>query len=347
MHCFIIAEAGVNHNGKLDYALALVDAAAAAGADAVKFQTFTAENVVSPFAEKAEYQKRTTGAGTQFEMIKALELSEADHRVIHQHCAAVGIEFMSATGAPEMVDFLVDLGLKRLKVASGEINNFPLLIHLATKNLPIILSTGMATLEEIHEAIKVIAATRLTYGFNEPLEERLTILHCTSNYPAPFKEVNLRAMQTIANSCHLPVGYSDHTEGILVAPIAVAMGASVIEKHFTLDKKLPGPDHEASIDPHELKQLVKNIRVAEEMLGDGRKQPVASELAVKDVVRRSVTLRRALAKGSQIAMEDVALLRPGTGIPPAELVNIVGKTLNQALEAGSTLQWHHLEPTNA
>lgn len=343
MKTFIIAEAGVNHNGSIDMALQLVEVAAHAGADAVKFQTFRAEQLVTASAAKAEYQQRNTGNGSQLEMLKALEMSEEMHYALVKRCAELNIEFMSTAFDAGSLDFLINLGIKRIKIPSGEITNFPLLEHCASKNLPIILSTGMASLEEVEEAIEIIKHQRGHCGFMDSINDRLIVLHCTSNYPAQFTDVNLRAMQTLATKCKLPVGYSDHTNGILVSPLAVAMGACLIEKHFTIDKNLEGPDHQASLDPEELKQMIANIRLAELCLGSSEKQPQLSELPVRDVARRSVTLICDKAAGSFLMKEDLAVLRPGTGIHSRDIKYIIGKELMQDLPAGTTLQWQHLK----
>lgn len=330
MSVLFIAEAGVNHNGSLDRALAMVEAAAKAGADAIKFQTFSAEKLVSPLARKADYQARETGEGGQFEMLKALELSEDDHRALFARCAEAGIEFMSTPFDSEAVDFLVALGMKRLKVPSGEITNIPFLKHLAAKRLPVILSTGMADMDEIDEAAALF----------DPAQ--LTILHCTSNYPASPADVNLRAMASIATHTGLPVGYSDHTLGLAVSTAAVAMGAVVIEKHFTLDRGLSGPDHSASLEPEELAALLRQVRDVEAALGSEIKAPTASELPVRDVARRSVCMTRDLAAGEGISADDLVLLRPGTGIAPKHLDELPGRTLSRAIAAGTPLQWDDL-----
>lgn len=343
MSTFIIAEAGVNHNGDEGMALELVDIAADSGADAVKFQTFSADRLTRRGAEKAAYQQRATGAGDQYDMLKALEMSEALHHRILERCALRNIEFMSTGFDEQSLDFLVSLGIQRIKVPSGEITNTPFLRHMASKGLPLIVSTGMASLAEVEDAVIAISDARMHHGFSEPLADLVTILHCTSNYPAAAADVNLRAMLTIAQTTGLPVGYSDHTLGIAVSTAAVAMGATVIEKHFTLDNRLPGPDHSASLEPIELKALVNSIREIELALGDGTKQPTESELAVRAVVRRSVTTLREITAGVPIGPDDVALMRPGTGIPPAELDNVFGRTPKQTIAAGTTLEWSHLE----
>ena len=343
MKTFVIAEAGVNHNGDEALALQLVDTAARCGADAVKFQTFSADKLVRPGAEKAEYQKRQTGEGDQYAMLKALEMSPALHRKLHARCAELGIEFMSTPFDEEAADFLLQLGMKRIKVPSGEITNTPFLEFLAAKGVPLIVSTGMASLDEIEEAVRVIGATRKRRGHGAPLAEAVTILHCTSNYPAAFGDVNLRAMATIAQATGLPVGYSDHTLGIAVSTAAVALGATVIEKHFTLDRNMPGPDHAASLEPGELAAMIGQIRAVEQALGSAVKQPTASELPVRALVRRSVTAVRAIAEGAVVQPADVSLQRPGTGIPPRESRQVPGKRARRAIPAGTTLQWSDLQ----
>lgn len=339
---FIIAEAGVNHNGNDAMAIELVEAAARCGADAVKFQTFSAAKLVRPGAEKAEYQKRETGEGDQFSMLKALEMSPALHRRLMARCLELGIEFMSTPFDEEAADFLLQLGMRRIKVPSGEITNIPFLEFLAAKGVPLIVSTGMATLEEIETAVATIAAARARAGLTGPLDQVLTILHCTSNYPASCGDVNLRAMQTIASATGMPIGYSDHTLGLAVSTAAVALGARVIEKHFTLDRELPGPDHKASLSIDELSALVRQIRDVEQALGSALKAPTASELPVRSLVRRSVTTVRALAAGHVLQAQDVTLLRPGNGIPPAQLQQVPGRALLRDTAAGTTLQWQDL-----
>lgn len=333
---FFIAEAGVNHNGSLDRALELVDVAADAGADAIKFQTFSADKLASPTAEKAEYQKRETGDGDQHSMLKALEMSEADHRALFERCADRGIEFMSTPFDEDAADMLVALGMKRIKVPSGEITNLPFLRHLAAKGLPLIVSTGMATMDEIEEALATIEATR-----SGNLGD-VTVLHCTSNYPAEPNDVNLRAMTTIADRTGAPVGYSDHTLGLAVSTAAVAMGAVVIEKHFTLDRTLPGPDHRASLEPDELLALIDQIRVVERALGSAVKAPTAAELPVRRVARRSVAAARDLAVGETLAAADLVLLRPATGIAPRHLEELPGRAVARAVGKGSPIEWADL-----
>ena len=343
MKTFVIAEAGVNHNGDEALALQLVDVAKECGADAVKFQTFSADKLVRKGAEKAEYQKRETGEGDQYAMLKGLEMSEALHHKLVKRCNDIGIEFMSTPFDEDAADFLVSLGMQHIKIPSGEITNHPFLKFLAQKDIPLILSTGMSTLDEINAAVSVIAAERFINGFISPIEEILTILHCTSNYPADTKDVNLRAMQTIAKSTGLPVGYSDHTLGSAVSTAAVALGAAIIEKHFTVDKNLPGPDHKASLTPFELKELIKQIRDVEYALGSSIKEPTQSELPVRALVRRSLTTVKSLKSGMKISADDVAILRPGTGILPSELTIVLGKKVIRDISSGTTLQWSDLE----
>lgn len=343
MSTYIIAEAGVNHNGDEKLALQLVETAAACGADAVKFQTFSADKLVRPGADKAEYQKRETGSGDQHSMLKALEMSPELHRKLLARCKEVGIEFMSTPFDEDAVDFLLELGMRRIKVPSGEISNEPFLDFLASKGMPLIVSTGMATLAEIERAVAVIGAARLRAGYTGELASSLTILHCTSNYPAQCSDVNLRAMRTIADATGMPVGYSDHTLGLAVSTAAVALGATVIEKHFTLDRDMPGPDHKASLSPQELAALVRQIRDVEVALGSSVKAPTASELQVRALVRRSVTTARAVTAGSVLAADDLVLLRPGNGIEPREIGQVVGRRAARDLPTGTTLLWPDLQ----
>ena len=343
MSCFVIAEAGVNHNGSEERALQLIEAAARAGADAVKFQTFKAEALVTPGAEKAEYQKTHTPDGDQFSMIRELELSEDLHNTLKTRCDKLNIEFMSTAFDTASADFLIELGIQRIKIPSGELTNLPFIAHLTGKGLPVIMSTGMATLEEVNEAIEVVRKTRKHKNFSEPLNERLTLLHCTSNYPAQTGDINLNAMLTLKNETGLPIGYSDHSEGILVAPLAVGLGATVIEKHFTMDRTLPGPDHAASLQPDELQQMIRDIRTVEQVMGSPVKAPTPSELPVRDVARRSVTLARSLQQNATISEKDLVLLRPGNGIPPKDLNKTVGCKIKTDLPQGHTLKWSDLE----
>lgn len=340
MSVFIIAEAGVNHNGDPERALRMIDVAAEAGADAIKFQTFTADKLVGLTAEKAEYQKIQTGGGSQHEMLKSLEMSEELHSRLFDRCGECGIEFMSTPFDEEAADFLIALGMNRIKVPSGEVVNHRLLRHLASKLRPMIVSTGMATMDEVAEAVDVV---RKTWRECQPAEDPpLTVLHCTSNYPAEAREVNLRAMTAMAEELNVPVGYSDHTLGTAISIAAVGRGATVIEKHFTLDRGLPGPDHAASLTPKELGEMVAAIRSVDLALGSAVKAPTASEIAVRAVARRSVTVRRDLKIGHVIETEDIDLLRPADGIEPKFFDQVVGRRLGQAVRAGSPLKWEHL-----
>jgi N-acetylneuraminate synthase/N,N'-diacetyllegionaminate synthase len=314
---FIIAEAGVNHNGDLNLAKKLIDAAKEAGADAVKFQSFKAENVVTKTAQKAKYQKQTTGSGeSQYEMIKKLELSSADFKKLALYARKKGILFLSTPFDKESVDLLDELDVPAFKIASGEITNFPLIRHIAKKGKPVILSTGMSTLEEIDEALHVIKSVGI---------KDIVLLQCVTAYPAKVEDMNLRAMQTLESTFKLPVGLSDHTIGIVVPIAAVALGAVVIEKHFTLDTNLPGPDHKASLQPEELKQMIEAIREVEKAIGDGSKRPTAEEEEIKKVARRSIVARIDIPQGAVIAEEMLAIKRPGTGIEPKYLDKVVGK----------------------
>jgi N,N'-diacetyllegionaminate synthase len=336
---FIIAEAGVNHNGELEKALALVDLAAEAGADAVKFQTFSADRLIRSGAKKAAYQERNTGPGDQHSMLKALEMSEVFHRAVQERCVARNVEFMSTPFDEEALDLLIGLGVKRLKSASGELTNHPLLERMAAAELPMIVSTGMADLEEVRQAVEVIARATNPAGQGATSRIPVTLLHCTSDYPTRFEDVNLRAMTTLAKEFNLPVGYSDHTPGIEVSLAAVALGARVIEKHFTLDKELPGPDHAASLAPAELKALVSGIRKVEASLGKAEKHPTPDELKTRELVRKSVTALRTIPSGKTIEVSDIGLMRPGTGIPPAHHGDVVGRIAARDIDAGETLDW--------
>jgi N-acetylneuraminate synthase len=327
--CLVIAEAGVNHNGSLDMALRLVDAAVEAGADVVKFQTFKSEELVSPVAPKADYQLQTTGAAeSQLEMLKKLELPPEAFGRIERHCRQRGIVFMSSPFDKASVDLLESLGVLAFKIGSGELTNLPFLAYLAGKRRPLILSTGMSYLEEVATAAETIASA----GNSD-----LVILHCVSNYPAAPSAANLRAMRTLQQTFEFPIGYSDHTEGIEVALAAVALGACVIEKHFTLDRSLPGPDHRASLDPGQLAGMIRGIRTVEAALGDGIKRPVAEELSTAAVARRSLVAAFDIQAGTVLSEAMVAIRRPGTGLPPSALQQVIGRRLRQHLAAGDLL----------
>lgn len=339
---FIIAEAGVNHDGSLEKALRLIDIAADAGADAVKFQTFRTDEVVAPGTKKAAYQQRQTGGGTQYEMIRALELDEAAHAALAMRCKERGIEFMSTPFAPWAIDMLIGLGMKRIKIASGEIVNKPLLEKIASKGLPMILSTGMATLEEVNRAIEWIRKEQQRQGLAEYPDD-LIILHCTSEYPAPAFSANLRAMNTIAQKTGLPVGYSDHTLGIEVSIAAVALGARVIEKHFTENTSDSGPDHSASLDPTALSALVRSIRSVETSLGDGVKQPLSFEKETRLLVRRSAFARVNIAEGDPLDDDRIVFLRPGDGIGPDRADWLFSQVAARPIAAGNKIVVDDLE----
>jgi N,N'-diacetyllegionaminate synthase len=338
MSCFIIAEAGVNHNGNPDLALRLVDAAAAAGADAVKFQTFRTDQVVTKGTEKADYQRSFTGDGDQYDMIRALELDEHAHELIAERCVQQNIEFMSTPFDAWATDLLLRLGMRRIKIASGELTHRPFIEDLARRGLPLILSTGMASLDEVRRSVGWLRDCHT--GLHRP--DWLTLLHCTSNYPALPRDVNLLAMQSLGRELGVPIGYSDHTLGIEVSVAAVALGATVIEKHFTLDRSLPGPDHQASLDPDQLAALVRATRSVESALGDGIKQPTTSELPVRALVRRSAFTSQSLPAGSPINANTVSFLRPGNGIGPEHWNELQVRKTVRALPAGYRLSWQDL-----
>lgn len=314
----IIAEAGVNHNGDRRIAKELIDHAAGAGADLVKFQTFSASRLATHAAKNAAYQVSNSGAvESHFEMLQRLELSEAMHKELILHCEARNIGFFSSAFDIESVDLLLSLGQCRFKIPSGEITNLPYLRHIGGLRKEVILSSGMATLGDIESAIGVLEEAGT-------LRDRITVLHCTSEYPTPMAEVNLRAMRAIADAFGVSIGYSDHTAGIEVAIAAVALGASVVEKHFTLDKNLPGPDHKASLEPRELAAMVASIRNIEKALGDGIKRPSASELRNRPVARKSLVARVRVASGQVFSADMLAAKRPGIGLSPMLLDSIIG-----------------------
>ena len=333
--CFVIAEAGVNHNGDVELAKRLVDVATEAGADAVKFQTFKAERVVSATAPKAEYQLQTTDAAeSQLDMLRRLELSPEAHRELQAYCQERGVLFMSTPFDEESADLLDELGVPVFKIGSGEITNWPFLEYVARKGKPIILSTGMSYLSEVDEAVRVI---------HDAGCDQLVLLHCVSNYPADPADANLRAMQTMATAFRVPVGYSDHTPGIEVALAAVALGACVIEKHFTLDKSLPGPDHRASLEPNELHALVHGIRTVEKAIGYGIKQPKPSELDLMRAGRRSLVARSRIEIGQVINRNMLDVKRPGTGIPPSLIQLVIGRCAKRTINVDQLILWEHLE----
>ena len=352
----IIAEAGVNHNGDEKLAFQLVDAACKAGADIVKFQTFKAVNLVTAEAVQADYQvANTQKQESQLAMLSRLELSwEAHHRLI-DYCNHLGIEFLSTAFDSESLAFLVnELGLKRLKLPSGELTNAPLVLEHARTGCDIIVSTGMATLSEIEAALGVIA-----FGYTEDLitqpgveafqqayaseagqkalREKVFILHCTTEYPAPMEEINLRAMDTLGLAFDLPAGYSDHSEGITIPVAAVARGAKIIEKHFTLDKNMEGPDHKASLEPHELAEMVQSIRKIEKALGSAVKAPTVSEIKNKSVARKSLVASRTINEGECFTNENVAIKRPGTGMSPYLYWNLLNKPASKSYKSGDLI----------
>lgn len=338
MRCFVIAEIGVNHNGDRDMALRLVEEAARAGADAAKFQTFRADAITVRSAGTVAYQK-AAGGDSQYAMLKKLELSDEDHAIVAAHCAELGIEFMSTAFDTQSLDLLCRLGVRRVKIPSGEVTNDPYIRDSASRGLPIVLSTGMATLEEVRGACAIVqeeqARRPVTSADGSP---PLVVLHCTSAYPTAFDDVNLSAMLTMERTLGLPVGYSDHTEGIFVAPVAVAMGARVIEKHITLDRSLPGPDHAASIEPGELAAMMQAIREAEKLRGDGIKAPRPAELEARALVRRGLKATRDLPAGTVLSAADIAILRPATGLAPARYDMVLGSKLTRSLIAGDPIQ---------
>lgn len=318
MGVFIIAEAGVNHNGSLKLAKKLVDEAKNAGVDCIKFQTFIAENIVSKTAVKAEYQKQNTNnsSESQYNMLKKLELSFPDFIELNNYCKAKNIQFLSTAFDFDSIDFLSSLDMNVWKIPSGEITNLPYLIKIANLGKDVILSTGMSTMEDIQNALSVLK----TNGAGN-----ITVLHCTTEYPAPFTDVNLKAMLTIKDEFNVNIGYSDHTKGIEIPISAVALGATVIEKHFTLDKNMQGPDHKASLEPYELKKMVESIRNVESALGDGIKRLAESEKKNISVARKSIIAKRDIKKGEIFTQENLTVKRPGNGISPMKWFEILGQ----------------------
>ncbi|MDN3555244.1 N-acetylneuraminate synthase [Halomonas maura] len=331
---FVIAEAGVNHNGSLEMALELVDAAKRCGADAVKFQTFKAEALVTRQAAKAAYQRASTSdSDSQYAMLKSLELAEDDFVRIHAHCRQQGIEFLSSAFDMASADFLDGLGMSLFKIPSGEITNWPLLACIGGFGKPVILSTGMCHLADVEAALHRLEAA----GAGE-----VTVLHCVTEYPAPYAQINLSAMHTLAEAFGVKVGYSDHTAGIEIPIAAVALGATVIEKHFTLDTRLPGPDHAASLAPDEFRHMVTAIRHVESARGDGRKRPAPCEWPNLGVVRKSITAQCAIAEGEIITLEHLALKRPGSGLSPCLLDTVIGRRAARTIAVDELLDWEDL-----
>lgn len=341
--CYIIAEAGVNHNGNIKMAKKLIDVAMWAGANAVKFQTFQADKIISKYAPKADYQKRTTSeTESQLEMVKKLELNEDAHFQLIEYCKSKKIQFISTPFDLESIELLVStFDLPCLKIPSGEITDAPFLLAAAQTGKNIILSTGMSTLGEVEDALGVlafgyaglkskpaIAAFKRAYCSPKGqrlLQKKVVLLHCTTEYPAPFDEVNLKAMETMRKTFRLPVGFSDHTRGIGISIAAVALGATVIEKHFTLDRNLSGPDHKASLDPEELKEMIMSIRQVEQSLGSSQKNPTVSEIKNLHVVRKSLVAARPIHKGEFFSPSNITFKRPGNGIPPMRYWDLLGK----------------------
>ncbi len=351
---FVIAEAGVNHNGDPDLAHSLVEVAKRAGADAVKFPTFSADRVVAKNALKAAYQLETTDKSeSQYEMLKRLELSEAMHLALAQHARELGLEFMSTPFDEAAASFLAErLGVVRLKIPSGEITNGPFLLHIARLGLPMVLSTGASTISEVGEALGVIG-----FGLMEPrdavpkrarldeyrleaqalLEERVTLLHCTTEYPAPVHDANLNAITTLRETFSLNSGLSDHSAGIALAIASVALGAQVIEKHFTLDRSLSGPDHRASLEPDELAQMIDGIRMVSVALGDGVKRPAPSEMANLEIVRRSLVAKSDIAAGSLFDWDNLEARRPGSGVSPMTAWQMIGHRASRSYRRGDLI----------
>lgn len=331
--CYVIAEIGVNHNGDVALAKKLIDIAVEAGADAVKFQTFFADELVTRSAEKAAYQvANTANNDSQYAMLKALELPEATLLEVHDYCEQRGIEFLSTPFSERAADLLSTVGVRAFKISSGDLTHLPMLRYIARLNKPIILSSGMANLSEIEEALAAIYAEG---------NDQVSILHCVSNYPARAEDCNIAAIDTIAQAFQIPVGWSDHTLGEAISLAAVARGAKIIEKHITADRNLPGPDHKASMEPQEFRQFVANIRAVEQAIGDGRKQARESEIDTARVARRSIVVVRDLKAGTRIEAQDVKIVRPGYGLQPKYLDFVVGSVLAVDILADTPLEMTH------
>ena len=330
-HVLIIAEAGVNHNGSMEMAKQLIDAAAVAGVDYVKFQTFKAEKLVTKDAKQAEYQQRNAADDSQYAMLKKLELSEAQHEELIAYCQKKGVKFLSTAFDMESVEYLHSLKLGLWKIPSGEITNYPYLKAIAQYGEPVILSTGMCEMEDVRNAVDVLCKHGLK-------KEQITVLHCNTEYPTPMQDVNLKAMQEIKNANDVKVGYSDHTQGIEVPIAAVAMGADVIEKHFTLDKALPGPDHKASLEPNELKAMVDAIRNIEQALGDGKKHVSESESKNIAIARKSIIAARDIKKGETLTEENLCVKRPGNGISPMRWEEVIGTCAKRDFKADELIE---------
>jgi N-acetylneuraminate synthase len=355
---YVIAEAGVNHNGSEELAFQLVDIAVNSGADAVKFQTFRANKIVNKKASKANYQLESTDINeTQYEMLKKLELSYEAHIKLKDYCNKKGIDFLSTAFDEESLNFLdKELGIKTLKIPSGEITNAPLVLSHALTNSNLIVSTGMANLEEIRNVLGVIAYGYLNQNSKSPLskdsfekafkseigkdilKQKVTILHCTSEYPAPLEQINLKAMNTIKNEFNLPIGYSDHTSDIYISIAAVAMGATIIEKHFTLDKSMPGPDHMSSLEPTQLKNMISAIRDVEKALGNSKKEPTFSEILNLKVIRKSLVAEIKIEKGDIFSSKNISAKRPGNGLSPFRYWDLIGKEASRSFDEGDLIE---------
>lgn len=336
--CYVIAEIGVNHNGDVALAKDLIDASAEAGADAVKFQTFFADELVTRSAAKAPYQKENTGKDeSQHKMLKALELSEAEFLDLNDHCKAKDIAFLSTPFSQGAADLLERVGVNAFKISSGDLTYLQMLDHIGRKGRPIILSSGMGTVSEIEDAVRTIELTG---------NHQISILHCVSNYPASAEDCNLAAMDTIARAFGYAVGWSDHTTGGAITLAAVARGARIIEKHITLDCAMDGPDHAASMEPSDFNDLVRGIRDVERSIGNGRKGPTTAELDTAAVARRSLVAADDLPKGHFLVEEDIRILRPGTGLPPKQLPLLVGRTLAAPLAKGTPFELRHFSHAN-
>lgn len=335
MAIYIIAEAGVNHNGSIDLAKQLIEKAKLAGCDCIKFQTFNADKIVTKSAKKAEYQeKNLENNDTQYEMLKKLELSYEEFEELKAYSQSLQIDFLSTPFDEDAVELLENLNVAVYKIPSGEITNKPLIQTISSKNKKIILSTGMSTINEVKEAIAWIEETG---------NKDIILLHCTSNYPTPYEEVNMRAMLTLKDTFGYPIGYSDHTQGIEIPIMAAAMGATVIEKHFTLDKNMEGPDHKASLEPKELETMVKMIRNIESAFGTGEKVPTASEMKTKEVARKSLVLATDKKKGEILKEEDIVIKRPGTGMEPKYIEFVIGKEILVDLKKDEVLKNEYIK----
>lgn len=330
MSTYIIAEAGVNHNGNLELAKLMIDKAKEAGANCIKFQTFVSKNIVSKNASKAQYQKQNTKPNeSQLDMLKKLELSFDDFKELKKYCDLKGIEFFSTAFDVDSINFLNDLGMRIWKIPSGEITNLPYLIKIAQNHKPVILSTGMSTVDEVEEAINILRING---------SQDIILLHCTTEYPAPYAEVNLKAMNTLKEKFNVMVGYSDHTKGTEVAIAAAAMGATVIEKHFTLDRNMEGPDHKSSLEPNELKTMVNSIRNIEKAMGSGEKIPSPSERKNINIARKSIVAKCNIKKGEIFSEDNIIIKRPGNGISPMRWFDVIGKTAIKDFEEDELIE---------